>query len=134
MHLQSHHRKALRRISLTPLADLVFILLVFFILETSFTEFREIAFKVPDEQTTASSAAGNSLSIQIFPGGKLWIDGESLMLAELTPWLVRQQLGEDTAVILKAQDTVALQTLVKTMDLLRAQALLQVQIQPLGDG
>jgi len=133
MQLQSHHRKALRRISLTPLADLVFILLVFFILETSFVQFREVAFKVPDEPTKASHAEGESLNIQVFPGGKLWIDGESLALAELTPWLVRQQLSEETAVILKAEDSVPLQILVEAMDLLRAQSLPRVQIQALGD-
>ena len=133
MHLQSHHRKALRRISLTPLADLVFILLVFFILETSFVQFSEVAFKVPDEPTKASHAEGESLIIQVFTGGKLWIDGESMALAELTQWLVRQQLSAETAVILKAEDSVALQILVETMDLLRAQSLPRVQIQALGD-
>lgn len=133
MHLQSHHRKALRRISLTPLADLVFILLVFFILETSFVQFTEVAFKVPDEPAKASHAEGESLSIQVFPGGKLWIDGESMALAEFTPWLVRQQLSAETAVILKAEDSVALQILVEAMDLLRAQSLPRVQIQALGD-
>jgi len=133
MNLQSHHRKALRRISLTPLADLVFILLVFFILETSFVQFREVAFKVPDEPTKASHAEGESLSIQVFPGGKLWIDGQSMALAELTPWLVQQQLSTETAVILKAEDSVPLQILVEAMDLLRAQSLPRVQIQALGD-
>lgn len=133
MHLQSHHRKALRRISLTPLADLVFILLVFFILETSFVQFTEVAFKVPDEPAKASHAEGESLSIQVFPGGKLWIDGESMALAEFTPWLVRQQLSAETAVILKAEDSVPLQILVEAMDLLRAQSLPRVQIQALGD-
>ncbi|MDF1832997.1 MAG: biopolymer transporter ExbD [Porticoccaceae bacterium] len=133
MHLQSHHRKALRRISLTPLADLVFILLVFFILETSFAQFREVAFKVPDELAKSSHAESKSLSIQVFPGGKLWIDGQSMALAELTPWLVREQLNTETAVILKAEDSVPLQTLVEAMDLLRAQSLPRVQIQALGD-
>ncbi len=133
MHLQSHHRKALRRISLTPLADLVFILLVFFILETSFVEFREVAFKVPDEPTKASHAEGESLSIQVFPGGKLWIDGESLALADLSQWLLRQQFSAETAVILQAEDSVSLQILVEAMDLLRAQSLPRVQIQALGD-
>ena len=133
MHLQSHHRKALRRISLTPLADLVFILLVFFILETSFVQFREVAFKVPDEPTKASHAEAENLSIQVFPGGKLWINGQSMPLAELTPWLVHQQLSAETAVILQAEDSVPLQTLVEAMDLLRAQSLPRVQIQALGD-
>ena len=133
MHLQSHHRKALRRISLTPLADLVFILLVFFILETSFVQFRELAFKVPDEPTNARHAEGESLSIQVFPGGKLWIDGESMALADLSQWLIRQQFGEETAVTLKVEDSVSLQTLVAAMDLLRAQSLPRVQIQALGD-
>ena len=133
MQLQSHHRKALRRISLTPLADLVFILLVFFILETSFVKFREVAFKVPDEPTKASHAEGESLSIQVFPGGKLWIDGESMTLADLSSWLRRQQFSEKTAVLLKTEDSVPLQTLVEAMDLLRAQSLPRVQIQALRD-
>ncbi len=133
MHLQSHHRKALRRISLTPLADLVFILLVFFILETSFLQFREVAFKVPDETKKTSHAEGESLNIQVFPGGKLWIDGQSMALTELTPWLVGKQLSAETAVILKAEDSVPLQILVEAMDLLRAQSLPRVQIQALGD-
>lgn len=132
MHLQSHHRKTLRRISLTPLADLVFILLVFFILETSFTQFREIAFNVPEEVATESKSSGDSVSIDIFPGGKLWINGESLSLADLTAWLLGQQLSEETVVILKAQDTVELQILVNAMDQLRAQSLQRVQIQSLG--
>ncbi|MBL4781235.1 MAG: biopolymer transporter ExbD [Porticoccaceae bacterium] len=133
MHLQSHHRKALRRISLTPLADLVFILLVFFILETSFTEYREVALRVPDEPSKASHGEGESLSIQVFPGGKLWIEGEALALAELSSWLQRRQFSEDTVVLLKTADSVPLQTLVEAMDLLRAQSLLRVQMQALGD-
>ncbi|OUS14348.1 hypothetical protein A9Q89_00110 [Gammaproteobacteria bacterium 53_120_T64] len=133
MHLQSHHRKALRRISLTPLADLVFILLVFFILETSFTEYREVAFRVPDEPSKASHGEGESLTIQVFPGGKLWVEGESLALADLSSWLLRRQFSEDTVVLLKAADSVPLQILVEAMDRLRAQSLPRVQIQALGD-
>ena len=132
MQLQSHQRKTLRRISLTPLADLVFILLVFFIIETSFTEFKELVFKTPEEEAAkAKHAAIENLKIEVFPGGKLWMGGEHVALADLTPWLIKRQLAPKTVIILKAQDAVALQVLVDAKDQLRAQSLEHVVIQAL---
>lgn len=133
MLLQAHHKKTLRRISITPLADLVFILLVFFILETSFTEFRELAFNVPEEKETAASA-GESLSIQLFEGGQLWVQGMSLGLAALGDYLDDKQYGTDTAIALEVHHRVPLQLLVSTMDQLQRRDLDKIRILPLDKG
>ncbi len=133
MLLQAHHKKTLRRISITPLADLVFILLVFFILETSFTEFRELAFNVPEEKETAASA-GESLSIQLFEGGQLWVQGMSLGLVALGDYLDDKQYGADTAIALEVHHRVPLQLLVNTMDQLQRRDLERIRILPLDKG
>lgn len=133
MLLQAHHKKTLRRISITPLADLVFILLVFFILETSFTEFRELAFNVPEEKETAASA-GESLSIQLFEGGQLWVQGMSLGLAALGDYLDDKHYGTDTAIALEVHHRVPLQLLVSTMDQLQRRDLDKIRILPLDKG
>lgn len=131
MLLQAHHKKALRRISITPLADLVFILLVFFILETSFTEFRELAFSVPEEKEEATASAGESLNIQLFEGGQMWIQGVAVGLAALGAYLDDKQYGADTAVALEVHQRVPLQLLVNTMDQLQRRNLEKIRILPL---
>ena len=130
MQLQSHHKKKLRRISLTPLADLVFILLVFFILETSFSEFRELGFNVP-EKKEQSSSAGELLSLQLFENGKLWIQGEAIALADLGIYLDSKQFVPETAVVIEVHDIAPLQLLVNAMDQLKTHDLEKIQILPL---
>ncbi len=127
MQLQSHHKKNLRRISLTPLADLVFILLVFFILETSFTEFRELGFSVPPEQEQ-SKTAGEKLSLQIFQQGKLWVQGQALALQDLGSYLDDQHFGAETAVVIEVHELAPLQLLVNAMDQLHTRDLEKIQI------
>jgi biopolymer transport protein ExbD len=131
VQLHSHHKKNIRRISLTPLADLVFILLVFFILETSFTEFRELGFNVP-EREEQSKSAGEQLNLQLFEDGKLWIQGEAIALDGLGSYLDSKQFDAETAVLLEVHDLAALQLLVNAMDQLKAHALEKIQILPLG--
>ncbi len=130
MQLQSHHKKKLRRISLTPLADLVFILLVFFILETSFSEFRELGFNVP-EKKEQSSSAGELLSLQLFENGKLWIQGEAIALSDLGVYLDGKQFVPETAVVIEVHDIAPLQLLVSAMDQLKTHHLEKIQILPL---
>ena len=127
MLLQSHHKKTVRRISLTPLADLVFILLVFFILETSFTQFREVGYNVP-EQKEQGQSAGELLTLELFADGKLWAQGAALTLQVLGAYLDEQQFVPETTVLLKVQDKVPLQLMIKAMDQLKARQLLKIQI------
>ena len=130
MLLQSHHKKILRRISLTPLADLVFILLVFFILETSFTQFRELGFNVP-EQKEAGESAGELLNLELFEDGKLWIQGEAIGLHDLGAYLDKESFASETAVIIEVHNKAPLQLLVRAMDQLKSRELEKIQILPL---
>ena len=131
MQLQSHHKKNLRRISLTPLADLVFILLVFFILETSFTDFRELAFNLPEPKEQGNDA-GELLKIELFEGGKLWVQGEAIVLNDLGVFLDAAQFSKTTATTIEVQDKAPLQLLVNVMDQLKSRELEKIQILPLA--
>lgn len=131
MNLNSNGYKAARRISMTPLIDLVFILLVFFILETSFTQFREIGFNVPPDQPRPGGS-NTTLEIQLFADGNLWIQGNTLDGRALPEYLRKLALAQDTAVTLQADDAVPLQLLVTTMDQLQANSLDKIQIRSLN--
>ena len=63
-----------RRISLTPLIDVVFILLVFFMLETTFL--REGAVGVAGlEEGSVSTTPVDKLSVELFDADTVWVNG-----------------------------------------------------------
>jgi biopolymer transport protein ExbD len=62
-----------RRVSLTPLIDVVFILLVFFMLETTFL--REGGITVAGAQSEGGSPSTRQLSIELFDASTVWVNG-----------------------------------------------------------
>ena len=65
---------AFRRVSLTPLIDVVFILLVFFMLETTFRE--EGGLQMLGAQGGSSGSNSTSMLVEAFDVETIWIDGE----------------------------------------------------------
>ena len=60
-------------VNLTPMLDVVFIMLIFFIVTASFVKESGIDVNRPDAQTAEMKATGNIL-IAITPSGQIWID------------------------------------------------------------
>ncbi len=133
MQLNNATRKSLRRISLTPLIDLVFILLVFFILQTSFIQFRQLGIPVPADNPQGESS-GQVLTIEVFADGKLWLQGETLAVKKLDGYLRSLGADEETAVLVRTGDDVTLQLLVRVLDQLHANRLQRIQIVGLEAG
>lgn len=130
VNLGGGSRKSSRRIGLTPLADLVFILLVFFILETNFIDFRQLDFRLPDNKTEGESSA-EYVELQLFSSGQIWLEGDTLSVTEMGAYFKKLNTEIDTLVILKTEDTVPLQLLVSTMDQLDAASMNKVLVQRL---
>lgn len=128
--LAGRTQRSRRRIGLTPLADLVFILLVFFILETNFIDFRQLDFRLPQDRKEGESRAGH-MELQLFASGHVWLEGSSFSVQETAGYFKREKTDPDTLIVLKAEDAVALQTLVNTMDQLDGAGMKKVLIQRL---
>lgn len=75
-------RPSRRLISLTPLIDVVFILLVFFMLASSFTEWRTIHLNMPAD-TGASTGAVSPLIVLVRRDGRLELNDEILSQEDL---------------------------------------------------
>ena len=67
--LLSRPRRKRALIGLTPLIDVVFILLIFFMLATSFLDWRAIDLSAPVRVAAGPSAEGEALLIEILPDG-----------------------------------------------------------------
>ena len=65
-------------INLTPMLDVVFILLIFFIVTTSFVKETGIDINRPSAATAEKKSKGNIL-IAIRPNGEIWIDNRNIV-------------------------------------------------------
>jgi len=106
-------------IGLTPLIDVVFILLVFFMLATSFVDWRSIDLDAPARAVSGGSMEG-ALLVEVRKDG-LRLSGEPVAMGALAA-KVRERLSRkpDRKVLVKPAAGVALQDTVSVLDRLAA--------------
>ena len=115
-------------LSLTPLIDVVFILLVFFMLASSFVQWREISVSVPAEGAGAPSDAP-VLTVAVHPDGRLELNGQPIAREALGARLVGLELRQaESLVLLQPRGEVELQTLVGALEALTAAGARNVQL------
>lgn len=108
-------RRGRRMISLTPLIDVVFILLVFFMLASSFTDWRAISLATPPAATRAGSSEGAML-VRVGPDA-IDVAGSAIDLPGLAAMLKERVAGKpDLRVLVQPQDGVELQRVVTVLD------------------
>ena len=101
-------------LNLTPLVDMVFLLLMFFLLTTQFIEEDGIGVRLP----TAASAMNTEqkrVTVVLTSAGGVYLKGKPLRTADLAPRL-RELIGRDTTVILKGDREAQLQQAVSVME------------------
>ncbi len=106
-------------ISLTPLIDVVFILLVFFMLASSFLDWRSIDLDAP-AQAAASSSVEGALLVEVRPDG-LRLSGETVSLDTLAERVAARVAEKpEQKVLVKPASGVSLQEAVQVLDRLAA--------------
>lgn len=101
-------------LNLTPLIDIVFLLLVFFLLTTQFIEEDGIGVKLPSSNSVTTRDR-DEVAIAITQKGDLFVQGQRLPLASLITKL-EEVLGADTTVVVRGDREVDLQILVSVME------------------
>lgn len=108
-------------VSLTPLIDVVFILLVFFMLVSSFADWRTITVSPPLDASGQSQGFTGAVLVEVQGEGQLRLSGETLGLDEIAGRLQRLlNSAPDRRFIIKTVDGVPLQDLVDVLDQLSA--------------
>jgi len=120
MHIESAARRR-RLISLTPLIDVVFILLIFFMLATSFLEWRSFSLGIPgDSQIT--DLESEVVMVRLLADGGLEVDGEPMTDTAALVVRFREIFADDPdqLVIVRPDGEVALQRVVTVVERLNA--------------
>ena len=66
-------------VSLTPLIDVVFLLLIFFMVTTTFNQHANLRVELPDASNAVQSNEDNKVEVIIDKNGQYFIDGTSLL-------------------------------------------------------
>ncbi len=127
MHLEPPvHRSP--GIGLTPLIDVVFILLVFFMLVTRFTTLQQAP--LPIRSAGAAGAAEELVRVQITSAAEVEIGDQTLSLSGLEGWLRER---DPRPLYITTADQVPLKTTIDVTDRVRAAGYSDVKLALLGE-
>ena len=113
-------------LSLTPLIDVVFILLIFFMLASQFVDWRQIEL-MPQAQVSADVVDDQTSSLQLRNDGSFLVNGQTV--DELGMAVGRlKSTGSDRAVFLSPEDAVQIQYVVDVVEALNEAGLTKVQL------
>ncbi|MCB1755920.1 MAG: biopolymer transporter ExbD [Gammaproteobacteria bacterium] len=115
-------------INLTPMLDVVFILLIFFIVTTSFVKETGIDINRPSAATAEKKSKGNIL-IAIRPNGEIWIDNRNIDIRAVRANIQRLKArSPQSSVIIQSDQDARTGILVKVMDQIRLAGVQNISI------
>jgi len=122
------------KLNIAPLIDVVFLLLVFFMLASSFIEPTAIDVSMPQTADRAQ-ASGDSLVIDVSVSGSVRLNGLTVTLDQIAPELLGR-VGDrlDRPITVRAEAAVPVQLLVSVMDRVRGSGLKNIRLATPGSG
>lgn len=107
-------------IELTPMLDVVFIMLIFFVVTASFTKEFGIDLNPPDSSTPWRDDV-NSIYIVISKNNEIWLDNRNIDHRAIRPNIARMHAGNpDASLVIQADKRSSNKSLVTVMDASRA--------------
>lgn len=115
-------------IDMTPMLDVVFIMLIFFIVSTTFVRESGVDIKRP-AAATAEAKESNGVMLAITADGQIWLDRKPLDLRMIRPTLERLKVEQpDLGVMIQADEQARTGLLVKVMDQLKLSGIQQIAV------
>ncbi|EAT12074.1 biopolymer transporter ExbD [Bermanella marisrubri] len=115
-------------IDITPMLDVVFIMLIFFIVTASFVKESGIEVNRPDANTSSAKPRANIL-IAINEGGEIWINKRKVEESQVRANIERLHAeNPQGTVVVQADEEARTKTLVAVMDAARAAGVYDVSL------
>ena len=118
-------------INLTPLIDVVFLLLIFFMVSTTFDTTSQLKIKLPEASQNANQDPPQKLVLLIDAEGKFYLNSLELSnkkSATLKAALERALEGTKRPIVIQSDDDAPVQSMVTAMDVIGRLGLPQVSI------
>ena len=107
-------------IYITPMLDIVFIMLIFFIVTTSFIKETGIDPNRPEAETAVKQERGNIL-VAVSATNEIWMDKKNVQLSEVRTYVERLVAeAPESSVVIIADEKAATGVVIDVMDQVRA--------------
>ena len=115
-------------IDMTPMLDIVFIMLIFFIVTTSFVKESGVTVSRPSAQTAEEDKKGN-IMVAIKPNGDIWIDKRAIDVRSVRANIERLKAeSPESGVVIQADTDSRTGVLVQVMDQVRLAGVSNISI------
>ncbi len=134
MNLTHANGKVKRTISLAPLVDIVFILLIFFVLESTLNVFNEVKVDFPATREASNrSESVSGLSVQVFGLQRVWVSGRTMTMEQFRSYLDENDLSRSIPVRLELSGEAPVQAAVFVLDILQEYGLNNISLGPVRE-
>ena len=131
MNFQSRNPEEEVSINLTPLIDVVFLLLIFFMVSTTFDTTAQLKIRLPEASADKTAAPPRQITLMIDAEGKFFVNSRELTnskSATLKAALERSMEGVKIPIVVQADSNSPLQSMVTAMDVVGKLGLPQLSI------
>ncbi len=118
MLTETRQRKRRASVDMSPLIDVVFLLLIFFAVTTTFLEQSGMDLELPESSTALSTTAA-PIVVEISGAGEIRLDGEALTADGLEQRVAALSDEDRTKITVRADRSIDLGTWVQVIDALR---------------
>ena len=133
MRRRSRRKSEEQGLDLTPMMDIVFIMLIFFIVTTSFVKETGVDVNRPNAETAERDEKGNIL-VAITQNNEIWIDKRRIDLKAVRANIERLKIEyPEGSVIIQADKEARSGLLVETMDQIRLAGVQNISISAKND-
>lgn len=120
MNLRPGHKEESVEVNLTPLIDVVFLLLIFFMVTTTFDRHAKLKVSLPESSEKATQQQSDPLVLSIDAKGNYFINGRQVVNQSLDTLkqALQKIIGENTdmALVLRADANTPHKAVVRAMD------------------
>lgn len=136
MNLRPGHKEESVEVNLTALIDVVFLLLIFFMVTTTFDRHAKLKVSLPESSAKATQQQSDSLVLSIDAKGNYFINGRQVVNQSLDTLkhALQKTIGDDgdVALVLRADANTPHQSVVRAMDAASQLGLTKLSIATVG--
>ena len=120
--IKKNQRTVKKKVNIIPLIDIIFLLLIFFMLATNFNQNQNIDFSTPEKLTESNSDSNVVLYLKIQKNGYFMLDGSTFKNEKELKKniLMKWNKKKYSSLLITTEKDVILQNLITTMDMVKS--------------
>ncbi len=120
--IKKNQRTVKKKVNIIPLIDIIFLLLIFFMLATNFNQNQNIDFSTPEKLTESNSDSNVVLYLKIQKNGYFMLDGSTFKNEKELKKniLMKWDKKKYSSLLITTEKDVILQNLITTMDMVKS--------------